>query len=432
MQRELPQAIGVDLSGCNINDSAYSLPALLVALVDVHGSIHRCLQGLSSHLFQAETKYVVLGADNNIYVVLAKNLAAQGNAIPISNNDASKVYYQDAAEQVIGKVSSTSKNAWQELAGGVFCIEGDGSTAAIVGTLIPNASSLQPIMPSQEGLDALAEQKKRIREVKQEMDRLQGDKKQMKQSRKRSQAFAEAGALLDRAAALRDDLEGKLNGGWRDFENIVRVLETTGAITYPHSQETGESSSQSFSLKLQELEDRDQLKFDFTPLGMVARELRGSNELWLAVALTHPALQTLGYQELAAVVSALVAGDAVSRLNNVGSAYPPSQEVINALEALEESRFNVSLAQMRSGIDFPLCLDLTLSGVVEAWASGLGWTEVTGDCNLDDGDVARLLMRTVDALRQAAFCEHILPPLRSAAKTAARRMNRPPISDLIT
>ncbi len=40
------------------------------------------------------------------------------------------------------------------------------------------------------------------------------------------------------------------------------------------------------------------------------------------------------------------------------------------------------------------------TGLVEAWAEGAGWEAITRDSNIDDGDVARLLSRTSDLLRQ--------------------------------
>ena len=43
------------------------------------------------------------------------------------------------------------------------------------------------------------------------------------------------------------------------------------------------------------------------------------------------------------------------------------------------------------------------AGLVEAWAQGAGWEAVTGDTDLDSGDVARLLSRTTDLLRQACL-----------------------------
>ena len=39
-------------------------------------------------------------------------------------------------------------------------------------------------------------------------------------------------------------------------------------------------------------------------------------------------------------------------------------------------------------------------GLVEAWVGGSDWDQVTKDCSLDPGDVARLLSRTADLLRQ--------------------------------
>ena len=53
------------------------------------------------------------------------------------------------------------------------------------------------------------------------------------------------------------------------------------------------------------------------------------------------------------------------------------------------------------------------------------------DCNLDDGDVARLLNRTMDLLKQTSHCRDLLPALRKEARKAVHAMNRKPISDLI-
>ena len=53
------------------------------------------------------------------------------------------------------------------------------------------------------------------------------------------------------------------------------------------------------------------------------------------------------------------------------------------------------------------------------------------DCNLDDGDVARLFSRTADLLRQAAHCPGLEQDLRKSARRAMRDLDRPPISDLV-
>lgn len=71
------------------------------------------------------------------------------------------------------------------------------------------------------------------------------------------------------------------------------------------------------------------------------------------------------------------------------------------------------------------------AGVVEAWAAGSTWEQTMTDCNLDDGDVARLLTRTMDLLKQTSHCRDLLPALRKEARKAVHAMNSKPISDLI-
>jgi DSHCT (NUC185) domain len=46
-----------------------------------------------------------------------------------------------------------------------------------------------------------------------------------------------------------------------------------------------------------------------TALGRVARQINGSNELWLAIALTQPVMADLAPPQLAAVLSGIVSGD---------------------------------------------------------------------------------------------------------------------------
>ena len=71
------------------------------------------------------------------------------------------------------------------------------------------------------------------------------------------------------------------------------------------------------------------------------------------------------------------------------------------------------------------------AGVIEAWAAGSSWADIMKDSSLDDGDIARLLSRTVDVLRHAHFCDGLLINTRIAARKAMRAMNRNPIADLV-
>lgn len=387
-QKETPLPVGLDLSASSVTEGYkyYFLPALLVGCVD------RDIQG---------NRYLCLGADNNLYIVYPPNIAAYDDRE--LDHDALVA----ASEDITARASALPAKAWSTLAKNVVRAEGSPATGALVCSFIPEATSMEVILPSNEGLRALEEQKARIQGIKAELDIIREDKKMAKLSRKRSQAFAKAGKIMDEAAALRENLEGRISGSWRDFLRLVAVLQGQRAI-----------------------EDRG-THFEFSPLGLVARDLRGSNELWLAQALTHPSLQLLQPPQLAAVVASLVAEEAVSRISVVGCRYPASEEVMQVIEQLQDARRELWAAQMHEGVEFGMCLDASLSGIVEAWASGVGWEDIVRDCDLDEGDVARLLIRTVDTLRQASYCEGLSVGVGPTARRAARAMDRAPISDLV-
>ena len=472
----LPRAVGLDISGTNIDDSSYLLPALVVARLNTTSDTSN---NSSSRSGIGSGQYLCLGADNMVYVVNARHISAYSEMFGISSSptiysssfevneiangdDGVQVFLKLAVAAVVQHAQSLPRRTtWNETGSGVAIVEGSAGTAASA-VCLPLSSDLLPLQPSAEGLEALRQQRVRVTAVKNELDAMQRDKRFARASKRYARAAAKAEVLLDRAATLKAELEGRLDGGWREFESIVNVLEAAGAFevvngggggggggssssnvhrtaamveTTPPPLDSASSSSSSPSTDQTQQQTSPQQKEGedrrrFTPLGLVAREVRGSNELWLATALTHEALQSLAAPQLAAVVSALVAADAVNRAN-VEIAYPPSAAVIAAVEALEPARAEMAALQARAGLDLPVGIDLRLSGIVEGWASGLSWGDITADCGLDDGDVARLLMRTVDTLRQAGYCTHLLRPLRTSARAAASAMNRNPISDLV-
>lgn len=55
--------------------------------------------------------------------------------------------------------------------------------------------------------------------------------------------------------------------------------------------------------------------------------------------------------------------------------------------------------------------------------------QIMTDSSLDDGDVARLLVRTIDLLKQMTYNGSLLPHLREAAMEGLRGMDRKPITD---
>ncbi|KAJ8439476.1 hypothetical protein Cgig2_006993 [Carnegiea gigantea] len=164
------------------------------------------------------------------------------------------------------------------------------------------------------------------------------------------------------------------------------------------------------------------------PLGETASAIRGENVLWLAMVLRNRVLLDLKPAQLAAVCGSLVSeGIKVRPWKNNSSLYEPSSTVINVINILEEQRNYLVQLQEKHDVSISCCLDSQFSGMVEAWASGLTWREVMMDCAMDEGDLARLLRRTIDLLAQIPNLPDIDPVLQINAMTASGVMDRSPI-----
>lgn len=53
-------------------------------------------------------------------------------------------------------------------------------------------------------------------------------------------------------------------------------------------------------------------------------------------------------------------------------------------------------------------INTEFAGLVEAWAAGVTWKELMDDIEMDEGDVARLLRRSIDLLAQVNSLMNIL------------------------
>jgi len=67
---------------------------------------------------------------------------------------------------------------------------------------------------------------------------------------------------------------------------------------------------------------------------------------------------------------------------------------------------------------------------VHAWAAGASWNEVITSSSLDEGDVVRVLRRTVDLLSQVPYCELVSEQLRRNARLALKAINRFPVCEV--
>jgi superfamily II RNA helicase len=187
---------------------------------------------------------------------------------------------------------------------------------------------------------------------------------------------------------------------WQEFMSLVNILQDYGCLEGTQPTETGQ----------------------------VVAALRGENELWLAIALLSGEMDRLSSHHLATVCAAIVSEN--SRPDN-WIKFGLSPTVEDALDGLGDRRRELFRVQRDRKVDIPAWLDYELTGLVEQWALGMEWTELCQNTNLDEGDIVRLMRRTIDLLYQIPHVPHLPPQLYQAAKQAAQMIDRFPVNEVI-
>ncbi|WP_069790503.1 DEAD/DEAH box helicase [Cyanobacterium sp. IPPAS B-1200] len=195
---------------------------------------------------------------------------------------------------------------------------------------------------------------------------------------------------------------------WQEFLALVEILREFGALK----------------------------QFEPTILGEAAAVIRGENELWLALALTSGHLDFLPPHYLAPAITALITDP--PRFDT-WVAYQPSVQVLDALglvkiddeynpeEQLTETRRKLYQAQTKKDITMPVYLERDVIGLSEAWCMGVTWDELCSNTTLDEGDIVRILRRTVDVLWQIPQVPGVNAQLADTARDAFAKMKRFPI-----
>lgn len=288
--------------------------------------------------------------------------------------------------------------------------KGDDVTAMIA-RQIPQPPPLEEVAPE------VKEQLDRTRSVEEIIEnhpaRQYGNPKKVMKQYRRIQRLEEE--LHDREVSLANSSDRY----WQEFVNIMAVLEHFGC--------------------LQENEP--------TPLGETAAAIRGDNEIWLGLALVSGEFDLLTPPQLAAACAALVTESARP---DTWIDYQHSSPVESALGGVRQLRRELFQQQRRHDIMFPVWLEYELIGLVEKWAEmgekadteapeGFSssskasdrsdWTDLCDHTSLDEGDIVRILRRTLDFLSQIPHVPHISDELRMNARQAATWMNRFPVNE---
>jgi superfamily II RNA helicase len=239
-------------------------------------------------------------------------------------------------------------------------------------------------------------------------------------------------------------LEQRKNPSQIIKQHKQRLLQREQLTKIQHKYELNKNKIsyywQEFLFLIEILQEFTALKEDLsiTILGEAAALIRGDNELWLALALTSGEFDILEPAQLAAAVSALVAEtprpdtwvdceQSPIILQALGLEKTETESKVN----LREIRRKLNQVQKRYESKLtkvpPVLLETQFIGLVEQWALGLEWDELCELTSLDEGDIVRLLRRTIDILWQIPQIRIISPHIRENANKAIALLKRFPI-----
>jgi len=239
-------------------------------------------------------------------------------------------------------------------------------------------------------------QMKLVRGLEQNLEQLPahrwGERKQLKKHRRR---IKELELEISERQQL---LHHRSNRHWETFLALLEILKYFGCLA----------------------------GVDATEIGRTVAALRGDNELWLGLALMSGHLDELRPSELAAVFEAI--STEVNR-PDLWSGFPLPSKAEEALNDLGAIRRELLRAQERFHVFVPAYWEPELMGLVDAWARGITWPDLIANTSLDEGDVVRILRRTVDLLSQVPYCEAISEQLRTNARLALKTINRFPVCE---
>ncbi|KAE9613427.1 putative RNA helicase [Lupinus albus] len=356
--------------------------------------------------------HVALGSDNSWYLFTENWIkAVYGTGfpnVPLAQGDA-------LPREIMSTLLDKEEMKWDKVAqsehGGLWFMDGSLETwswslnVPVLSSLSESDELLLKSQVYQDVVELYKNQRTKVARMKKRITRTGGYKEYNKIIDAVKFTEEKIKRLKTRSKRLTNRIEQIEPAGWKEFMHVSNVIHETRAL--------------------------DINTHAIFPLGQTAAAIRGENELWLAMVLRNKSLLELKPAQLAAVCASLVSeGIKVRPSKNNSYIYEPSATVVNFVRLLDEQRKVLLSIQDKHDVTISCCLDSQFSGMVEAWASGLTWREIMMDCAMDDGDLARLLRRTIDLLAQIPKLTDIDPLLQRNAKVAYDFMDRPPISEL--
>lgn len=257
--------------------------------------------------------------------------------------------------------------------------------------------------------------------------------------------FNRVAKMQEDIAARREKFDRHSQRYWQEFLNLMEILEyfdclqrqdvpkvdPNGMATHGDAANLTEATELNGDQPIDPQPDEEKAlgeKWTTTADGEIAAAIRGDNELWLGLAVASGELDHLDPHHLAAACAALVTE--ISRPDS-WTRYTMSPEVEDALMGLRRIRREVFKLQRRYQVALPVWLEIEFLGLVEQWALGVEWIDLCNNTSLDEGDLVRMLRRTVDFLSQIPHVPHLVSEFKQNAIRAIQLIDRFPVNESV-
>jgi superfamily II RNA helicase len=204
--------------------------------------------------------------------------------------------------------------------------------------------------------------------------------------------------ILSKFRSLASQMGGDRGGVWASFKRHLRFLKETGFV-----------------------DEMDRL----TPDGFWASKLRLDHPLLIAEAIRKGALSQVSPETTAGCIAPFV-WDRVQELElkikspiDLKACEVAFEEVLHSIEDMRRLK-------VKRGFENPPIF-FWPAAALYLWAKGIPWQQLLSTIHIDEGDMASLIVRTADHLRQVTNLEGSHPRLASMAHTAIKQILREPV-----
>lgn len=204
--------------------------------------------------------------------------------------------------------------------------------------------------------------------------------------------------ILKRFRSLAYQMEGERGGVWVSFKRHLRFLKQTGFV-----------------------DEMDRLTAD----GYWASKLRLDHPLLIAEAIRKGAFNQVSPEVTAGCIAPFV-WDRVQELELKLDSPIGLEDCEEGFEKVMNSIEHIRRLKVKRGFENPPIF-FWPAAALYLWAKGVPWEQLLSIIPIDEGDMASLIARTVDHLRQVANLEESHPRLVSVAYTAIDQILREPV-----